>query len=280
MSFKALAWTLLAAMALAGILLLNYWASYQPLSTLVYTGIVLATCGLMNLALPFRFLGIRKRRTGALVLAGGIGLAALALLWPAPVIRAAQRGTLLDQTMPEYQFNETHSTRIHASPEQVMEATRQATFRDMKSLVTLLKIRSVAGGIHETGAALEEMQRMRIIDSFSKAGYLLASNEREILSCGGWNVRASRPIGARTLQEYAAYREPGAAKMAFDFRVEDVGGGWSTLRAETRVVATDEATRRGMGRYWRMIVPGSGLLRIQWLDGIKNRAESMANTRP
>ena len=32
MSFKAVAWTLLAAMALAGILLLNYWASYQPLT--------------------------------------------------------------------------------------------------------------------------------------------------------------------------------------------------------------------------------------------------------
>lgn len=36
----------------------------------------------------------------------------------------------------------------------------------------------------------------------------------------------------------------------------------------------DQATRQGMARYWRLIVPGSGLLRRQWLDGIKKRAES------
>lgn len=41
-----------------------------------------------------------------------------------------------------------------------------------------------------------------------------------------------------------SYRAPGAVKMAFDFNVADAGGGWSTLVAETRVVATDELTRR------------------------------------
>ncbi len=73
MSKKTVWWTLLTAMALAAILLLNYWASYQPLSTLAYAGIVLSLCGLANLALPFRFLGIRKRAAGALILAGGVG---------------------------------------------------------------------------------------------------------------------------------------------------------------------------------------------------------------
>ena len=90
MSFKAVAWTLLAATALTAVLLFNYWAAYQPLSTLAYSGIVLALCGLANLAIPFRFLGIRKRSVGALILAGGVGLAIAALLWPAPMIRVAQ----------------------------------------------------------------------------------------------------------------------------------------------------------------------------------------------
>jgi hypothetical protein len=49
--------------------------------------------------------------------------------------------------------------------------------------------------------------------------------------------------------------------------------GGSTISTETRVLATDDLTRRGMARYWRLIVPGSGLLRRQWLDGIKRRAE-------
>jgi hypothetical protein len=62
--------------------------------------------------------------------------------------------------------------------------------------------------------------------------------------------------------------------MGYSFTVEDAGAGWSVIRAETRVVATDPLTRRGMGRYWRLIVPGSGLLRLQWLEGIKHRAEN------
>ena len=67
--------------------------------------------------------------------------------------------------------------------------------------------------------------------------------------------------------------------MAYDFNVEDAGGGWSTVSTETRVLALDDFTRRGMGRYWRLIVPGSGMLRLQWLEGIKKRAESMPNPR-
>ena len=62
-----------------------------------------------------------------------------------------------------------------------------------------------------------------------------------------------------------AYGAEGAEAVA--------GGGWSILTTETRVVALDDLTRRGMGRYWRLMVPGSGLLRHQWLDAIKKRAE-------
>ena len=276
MSFKAVSWTLLAAIALAAVLLFNYWASYQPLSTLAYSGIVLALCGLANLALPFRFLGIRKRSAGALIFAGGVGLAIAALLWPAPMIRVAQHRTVFDDVMPEYQFSERHSERIHAKPEQVMQAIRQSTFGDMKSLVTLLKIRGAALRIHDTGDFLQDK---RVLDAFSASGYLFGGSEHEIVMFGVWNVRANRRPEVRTLQEFADYREQGAVKMAYDFNVEDAGGGWSTISTETRVLALDDFTRRGMGRYWRLIVPGSGLLRLQWLEGIKKRAESMPNPR-
>ncbi len=282
MPMKTVWWILLGAMALAAILLLNYWASYQPLSTLAYSGIVLSLCGLANVALPFRFLGIRKRAVGALILAGGVGLALTALLWPAPIIRVAQHRTVLDDAMPEYQFSEQHSARIHARPEQVMQAIRQLTVGDMKSLVTLLKIRGAALRLHDTGdfvRHVRSLQDTRLLDTFSQSGYVFGGSEHEIVICGGANMRAKRPLEVRTVQEFADYREQRAVKMAFDFNVEDAGGGWSTVTAETRVVATDDSTRRGMGRYWRLIVPGSGLLRLQWLEGIKKRAESMPNPR-
>ena len=278
MSIKAVAWTLLAAMALTAVLLFNYWAAYQPLSTLAYAGIVLALGGLANLAFPFRFLGARKRAVGALILAGGVALTFAALSWPASMIRVAQPRTRLDDFMPEYQFSERHSARIHARPEQVMEATRQSTFGDMKSLGTLLKIRAAVARapLRDTG----DLQDKRVLDAFSSPGNLVGGSEREIAMFWAWNARANRRPEVRTLQEFADYREQGAVKMALDFNVEDEGGGWSTLSTETRVLALDDATRRGMGRYWRLILPGSGLLRLQWLEGIRKRAESMPNPQP
>jgi hypothetical protein len=275
MSFKVVAWTLLAAMALALVFLFNHWASFQPLSTLVYSGIVVALCGLANLMLPFRFLGIRKRWAGALILAGGAGLAVVALLWPAPMIRVAQPRTRLDEIMPEYQFFERHSTRIHAKPEQVMMAVRQSTFGDMKSLATLLKIRGAVIRSHETGGFLQDK---RILDGFSESGYLFGGSEHEIAVFGVWNAKANRHPDVRNLQELADYQEQGGVKMGYDFNVEDAGGGWSKISAETRVAVQADFTR-GPAIYWRLIVPGSGLLRLQWLEGIKKRAESMPNPR-
>lgn len=276
MSFKAVCWVVLSAAAVAAVLLFNYWASYQPLSTLVYTGIVLSLCGLANLAIPFRFLGIPKRSVGALILAGGVALATAALLWPAPTFHVEQPKTVLDEIMPEYQFFEWHSLRVHAHPEQVMQAVRQSTFGDMKSLATLLRIRAAGLRTRDTGFFSPDK---RVLDLFVASGYVLGGGEQEVVICGGADVRARRPLKVQTLQQCADYREPETVKMAYAFRVEDAGGGWSILSTETRVLALGDSTRRGMGRYWRLIVPGSGLLRRQWLEGIRKRAESVASSR-
>jgi len=272
MSFKVVAWMLLIVTAVAAILLFNYWAAYQPVSTLVYAGLVLAVCGLANLVVPFRFLGVHKRSSGALILAGGVALTFAAIFWPAPTIRVAQPRTRLDEIMPEYQFYERHSARVHARPEQAMEAVRQSTFRDLKSMVTLMQIRGAVlrEPVHTGG----DFQDKRVLDTFAASGYIPGSGESEVAMFGIWNTRAGRRPEVHTLPDFAAYREPGIVKIAFNFKVEDAGGGWSTISTETRVLGTDDRTRRGMGCYWRLIVPGSGLLRRQWLDGIKRRAES------
>lgn len=276
MSLKGVSWTLLAALAVAAILLFNYLASFQPISTLVYSGIVLALAGLANLIVPFRFLGVRKRYVGALVLVAGIALAFAALSWPARTFQVAQHKTVLDDAMPEFQFYEKHSIRIHARPEQVLQAVRESTFGDMKCMATLLRVRAAALRIHDTSASL---QNKRVLDLFSASGYLTGGNEHEVVMFGGGNARERHVLQARTLQEFAEYREPGAVKMAYNFAVEDAGGGWTNISTETRVQATDDLTRRGMARYWRLIVPGSGLLRRQWLDAIKQKAENMGGVR-
>jgi hypothetical protein len=157
-----------------------------------------------------------------------------------------------------------------------MEGLRQSTFGDLKSLITLLKIRGAVSRtpFRDTGVFSQDK---RLVDSFKVSGYLFDGSEHEIVMFTVFNVRQQRRPEVRSSREFAAYREQGAVKMAFDFNVEEAGEGWSTITAETRVAAAGDS--RGVARYWRLIVPGSGLLRLQWLEGIKNRAESMPNPR-
>jgi len=271
MSVKTLSWIMVAAAAVGAALLFNYWVSYQWLSLLAYAGIVVGLFGLVNVAVPFRFLGIRSRGVGAGVLALGVAVTVLALLWPASIVRVAQAKTTLDNVLPQYQFSERHSLCIHARPEQVLQAVRESTFGDMRSLNVLLKIRGA--GLREGGRDSEALARdKRILDAFAASGYVVGGNDRELVMAGGANVRAQKPLAVRSLQEFTDCREHGVVKMAFDFTVEPVGDGWSVVTAETRVLALDE-TGRVMARYWRLIAPGSGMLRRQWLDGIRRRAE-------
>ncbi|MCA1563325.1 MAG: hypothetical protein LC804_24755 [Acidobacteria bacterium] len=44
------------------------------------------------------------------------------------------------------------------------------------------------------------------------------------------------------------------------------------LSTETRIWATDESARRRFGMYWRVIYPGSALIRRMWLRAIRKRA--------
>ncbi|HKV82369.1 MAG TPA: hypothetical protein VJP02_29750 [Candidatus Sulfotelmatobacter sp.] len=68
MSFKAVAWTLLAAMAFAAVVLFNFWAAYQPLSTLAYSGFVLALSGMATWRFRFDFLESENEPSGLLSL--------------------------------------------------------------------------------------------------------------------------------------------------------------------------------------------------------------------
>ena len=74
-------------------------------------------------------------------------------------------------------------------------------------------------------------------------------------------------------EEFASFSEPGVVKIAANFRVEGQRGGWSRVTTETRILATDEVAERRFGAYWRLIHPGSALIRRSWLQAIRRRAE-------
>ena len=81
-----------------------------------------------------------------------------------------------------------------------------------------------------------------------------------------------------------AITQPGFAKVTMNFLIQPRGERACVLRTETRVLATDPSSRAMFTHYWRMIAPGSALIRKMWLRAIKVRAEapvrSPTPTRP
>ena len=70
-----------------------------------------------------------------------------------------------------------------------------------------------------------------------------------------------------------AWSEPGWVKAGMDFRLTPQRGG-TELSSETRVVSTDDATRRRFARYWVFVQPGSTAIRWEVLTAVELRARS------
>ena len=64
-------------------------------------------------------------------------------------------------------------------------------------------------------------------------------------------------------------------KLAMDFRLTPEDGG-TTLSSETRVAATDPASRRRFAVYWLVVGPGSTAIRWELLTAVQVRAEARA----
>jgi hypothetical protein len=71
--------------------------------------------------------------------------------------------------------------------------------------------------------------------------------------------------------------EPGFAKAAVNFEVLPHGTG-SLLLTETRIEGTDAAATRSFRRYWRLVYPGSSLIRVAWLRAIRRKAEESSSS--
>jgi hypothetical protein len=72
---------------------------------------------------------------------------------------------------------------------------------------------------------------------------------------------------------FRARPAPGLARAAWNFRVEPVDGARTRLMTETRVRCGDDQTARRFRMYWRLVSPGSGLIRWAILGMVRTRAE-------
>ena len=201
----------------------------------------------------------------ALVSLGGlialVGLVGFAL--PAPLVRVAAPRTRLDAVMPAYHFHEVHALRVRASPARVLEAFRAVTAGEIRLFRTLTWIRSPRRG-RARESILNPPRDQPILDVALRSGFVVLGDEpgREIV------FGAALRLGPRGADP------PRFARTAMNFLAEEEDGGWCRLTTETRVFGTDDGARRRFAVYWRVIHPGSALIRRMWLRAVKARAEA------
>jgi hypothetical protein len=185
---------------------------------------------------------------------------------------------MLDDFLPRYDVNEVHSVITAAPPGAVMQSIRELTPREVPLLVALMALRSVPALL--CGRRLPTRARRldgRLLDGFRRGGFVELGDSSGELVFGGvgrfWRADGGlRRVDATDFRDFA---EPGWAKAAFNFEVERVGER-TVVTTETRVATTDDSARRSFGRYWRVVGPGSALIRVAWLRAIRRRAERQA----
>jgi hypothetical protein len=241
-------------------------------SAIVYFGLIMATAGLVLVVKPIRRLRIPTRWRGLGVAGAGVLLAGIGLMLPAAEARVTRPETRLDEFAPAWQFHEFHTIAVAAPPARVFEAIERVRADEIFLFRTLIWIRRfgqpVPQSIRNAGAHGESLIDVALRTTFVR---LAEEGPRELVvgtvvgAPPGWRGPLSPEVFQKPLP-------PGFSLATMNFVVTADGSGGSVVSTETRVFANSPSARRQFAAYWRIIYPGSAIIRRMWLRAIQRRA--------
>ena len=184
----------------------------------------------------------------------------------------------LDAYVPHPDAVERHAVVVRASAAAVHDAIWQADLGDpvVRALLALRVLPAALRGGADARACLDALRRrMTMLDVLSAGGFVrLAEPPASVVF--GLTGRFWTLGGDIVPTDPAAWRAgppAGMAQAAWSFETAPHPAGHTWLVTETRVRCADAATRRAFQRYWRLVRPGSGLLRHLMLRRIRRWAE-------
>ena len=174
----------------------------------------------------------------------------------------------LDDFLPVYEFSERHRLAIDAPTGRIDTAFREVSIADIQLARALWWVRRLGRPYGDAtkpfiGGELPGV----VLDDAPDEGIVLGLTGQFWRVLGGERA-TERPT---TSDEFLAYDRTDSCKAVIDFRVGD-----RSLSTETRVHVADPASRRKFRRYWFIVRPFSGLIRILLLRAARRRAEAPA----
>jgi len=201
----------------------------------------------------------------------GLLLAGVGLILPVSESRITRIQTRLDEFAPAWQFREFHALEVAAPPARVFEAIKLVRADEIALFRTLTWIRR--GGRPLPKSILNAGERKSLIDVATHSGFvILAEDAPRELVIGTVIMAPPGTRGKLTPQVFQQRLAPGFALATMNFVVMANDQGGSLVSTETRVFANDPSSRRRFAAYWRIIYPGSAIIRRMWLRAIQRRA--------
>lgn len=170
---------------------------------------------------------------------------------------------LIDEFLPEHDFVETHSISIHANAADIYRVADEIDFSESPIIRWLFRLR----GMSAENLTLRALRRSR----FETLGETL--NKEMVLGIVGrfWTIGGGlKKIDAESFKKFDT---AGYAKAVWNFSLRS-DGPYTRLTTETRIKCLDDESRASFGRYWLFVRPFSGLIRMEMLRTIKQKAEA------
>jgi hypothetical protein len=243
-------------------------------SYLVYFGFTLFFAGLLSLMRPLRFLWISNRWKGLAVGGVGILLALGTLSLPYTRKEATTHITKLDAWMPQWQVDERHILHVAAAPDKVFAAIHAVRADEIFLFRILTAIRRCGGTGPES--IMNAPEKEPLLDVATRTTFVLLEEEAPRELVVGTVIAAPREARASAKLVRELFRKtlrPGVVLATMNFVVLPDNNGGSSVSTETRIYANSPAALHRFGVYWRIIHPGSDLIRRMWLRAIRQRAE-------
>lgn len=185
---------------------------------------------------------------------------------------------MLDPFIPRPDVRERHEITINAPARLVMEAARDLDIQSVATVRVIFWLRAKALGARKVTRRPQGL----IADMLAMGWERLAEEPGRFFiagaACQPWKadvVFSPIPSG-----EFASFAEPDRVKIAWTLEAEPVGPELTRFASETRVVATDDASRANFRRYWRKF--GIGIVMIRWLllPAVRRQAERRWKLNP
>ncbi len=170
---------------------------------------------------------------------------------------------LIDQFLPRHDFHEIHSIDIDASAEKIYRRLQKLDLTSSFATRVLFLLR----GMPSSCLTLEGLLKRGFVVLAEESLYEL------VLGVIGkfWSPRGG--LVEFEPSSFTSFQTPGYAKAAWNFSLAELSPSSTCVTTQTRIVCTDEQSRRNFRAYWLVVHPFSSIIRKEILKTLKRQVE-------